>query len=271
MSHATLRSAVFERTRAPGEDPAGVPRRRAQLVFVFPRAEPPRVSLEEAAALSARLGAELRVVILERDASAGAHAPAPALEPRASGRDAREALGEAVVEIVSEERGTAIVERTWNVMNEHDDDAPPSSSAVRSAALTWHADVRRELARGLAAIRAVRVGDADGPSRLRAAAASIAIVVRRQIHAEAAQLAPVLESLDAWGPQRVELLASAHAAEKEALGPALRRDVSTSEQADALESAIRAILVSLRLEEQELLDPDLLDDTTIVNPWQGGS
>ncbi len=161
--------------------------------------------------------------------------------------------------------------REVDLAADFDDDSPPSSSAVREAALVRHADVRRELSRGIAAVRAMRAGEADGPQRIRAAIQGIASAVRKQIRADDLELAPILETLDAWGPQRVELLESAHAEERSAVAQVLETDAKVAQRAALLETSIRAILQALRVSEKELLDPDLLDESTIVNPWQGGS
>jgi hypothetical protein len=67
------------------------------------------------------------------------------------------------------------------------------------------------------------------------------------------------------------MLETVHQRERSALSGALGTDAEPSVRATQLETSIREILRALRLEEKELLDPDLLDDTTIVNIRQGGS
>lgn len=149
------------------------------------------------------------------------------------------------------------------------DDPPPSSSAVRVATLARHQEVRLVLARGLDAVRAVRAHEAGAAQRLEAAAVAIAAVVHYQILAEDRGLGPVLATLDAWGPQRLEALESIHEEERAALDRAFGQGELA--RADVLEEAIRTLVRVLRTEEEALLDPDTLDDSTIVNPWQGGS
>ncbi len=151
------------------------------------------------------------------------------------------------------------------------DASAPSPSEARDSSLDLHSVVRRALGQGLNAVHAARAGEPDAASRLRQAALGIAAVVRRQIRAEDVTLAPILEKLDAWGPERVRLLESAHAQERAAVSRALEPAAEVSAEASELEAAIRQILRALRLEERELLDADGLDDSTIVNPYQGGS
>lgn len=148
----------------------------------------------------------------------------------------------------------------------NDSQPPPSSSVVREAALAWHRDVRRALARGLHSIAEARAGRTDS-DRLRASAAGIAAVVRRQVEAESHNLGPVLAQLDAWGPQRVAQMESAHRREEAALVHATDGD-DPSTLATSLEASVREILRALRLEEKEVLDADLLDDTTTVSTRQ---
>lgn len=143
------------------------------------------------------------------------------------------------------------------------DDAPPSSSMVREAALAWHRDVRRALARGLRAVAAAQAGALDAEEQLRTSAGGIAAVVRRQVLAEDINLAPILLELDAWGALRKDRLDVLHAREQEAVHQALAASRSTTPAAQ-LGAAIREILRVLRLEEKELLDADLLDDSTTV-------
>lgn len=147
------------------------------------------------------------------------------------------------------------------------DDAPPSSSMVREAALAWHRDVRRALARGLRAVASAQANHADANEQLCVSAAGIAAVVRRQVAAEDINLAPILLELDAWGAMRKDRLDVLHAREQAAVNQALAATGSTT-QAAQLGSAIREILRVLRLEEKELLDADLLDDSTTVSRGQ---
>ncbi len=141
--------------------------------------------------------------------------------------------------------------------------SPPSSSVVREAAMAWHRDVRRALARGLRAVAEARKSPTGSSEHLLGAAAGIAAVVHRQVAAENANLAPVLAELDAWGALRVAKMQELHQREEAAL-------VHPPESADPaslapkLEASIREILRALRIEEKELLDADLLDDSTTV-------
>ncbi len=155
-------------------------------------------------------------------------------------------------------------------MMNSDDSGPPSSSVVRTAALAWHRDVRRALARGLRAASAARAHTPDANDLLHASAEGIAAVVRRQIQAETRDLAPVLEQLDAWGPQRLERLKELHEREQAAATHALDPHTDVLLLATKLEASIREIVRTLRLEEKELLDADLLDDSTLVQTKQFG-
>jgi hypothetical protein len=97
-------------------------------------------------------------------------------------------------------------------------------------------------------------------------------VVRRQVAAEDLQLAPVLQSLDAWGPQRKARLDALHEREQAAVEHALEAEDDARVLASHLGESIREIVRVLRLEEKELLDAELLDDTTTVpggGPGQG--
>lgn len=150
------------------------------------------------------------------------------------------------------------------------DDAPLSSSVVREAALAWHRDVRVALAKGLRAISAAQAGADDAAGALRACAGDIAATVRRQVVSEDQKLAPVLRELDAWGPLRVERLDALHAREQAAVDRALADDADGQALAARLRASIGEILTVLRIEEKELLDADLLDDSTTVSRGQSG-
>jgi hypothetical protein len=134
---------------------------------------------------------------------------------------------------------------------------------VREEAIAWHRDVRRALARGLRTVAETKKDPAGAADRLVASAAGIAAVVRRQVAAESAILRPILEHLDAWGPLRAAKLDALHEREQQALAKALAGG-DGAVLASSLEGSIREILRALRIEEKELLDADLLDDSTTV-------
>jgi hypothetical protein len=156
-------------------------------------------------------------------------------------------------------------------MSNHDDDClPPSSSAVRQRALCWHDEVRLSLRRALRAVAATRNGESFAVDKLRACASEIVAVVGMQVDGEDASLAPVLATLDAWGPQRVALLQELHEREHLAAENTLVETDDPTLLASGFERSIREILRALRIEERELLDEEMLDDTTIVVRWQSG-
>jgi hypothetical protein len=154
------------------------------------------------------------------------------------------------------------------MMTNHDD----SPVSARAASLAWHHDVRRALARGLGSIAAARAAAPGAVHSLRESAYGIAAVVRGQVAAEDLQLAPVLQRLDAWGPSRKARLDALHDREQAAVEHALEAEDDARMLAGHLGESIREIVRVLRLEEKELLDADLLDDTTTVpagGPGQG--
>jgi hypothetical protein len=139
--------------------------------------------------------------------------------------------------------------------------APPSASAIRDATLALHRDVRLALARGLRAIAAARTETPGAHDELSASAEAIAAIVRTQIVVESEHLTPILAELDAWGAQRLQRMTELHAREQSA---------ASQLSASNLHASIRGILRALRLEEKELLDADLLDDSLVVRECGGG-
>ncbi|MFO0555637.1 MAG: hypothetical protein U0271_45080 [Polyangiaceae bacterium] len=146
---------------------------------------------------------------------------------------------------------------------------PSPNSAVRLAALASHRQVREVLARGLAAVSSAR-SKPDGADHLLGSATRIAAVVRNQVKLEDERLGPILAQLDAWGPQRRARLSELHEREQVAAGSALAMEADAETLATNLKRAILEILRVLRIEEKELLDADLLDDTTAVVKGQSG-
>lgn len=132
----------------------------------------------------------------------------------------------------------------------------PSATRVRTRTLEIHDAVRDAMRALLQALRDERAGGDDARERVRARTIALAALVRHQVDVEARELGPVLETIDAWGPERLERMQAIHAVESGAAKAATREHDPVA----AANALVRVVLACLRKEERELLAPDLLTD-----------
>lgn len=139
---------------------------------------------------------------------------------------------------------------------------------ARDNALALHEDIRSALRTTLELANRVHQADSDAERALPQAMKDLAYAVRKHVAAEQAELIPVLEKIDAWGPDRRVSLQKDHAKEVEAVW-----DVdyfpSHQQMADAVRGIARALLKALRHEESTVLDPALFGPST-VKVGEGG-
>lgn len=148
-------------------------------------------------------------------------------------------------------------------------------SQVRALVLTEHEHLRQLSAQALDCARIVLRGEVadEAAARLREAARSAytALVVHTEL--EDRELAPVLETLDAWGPARASVLRREHVLQRLALDRALAALETTRGNvllAASVEDVLLDILRDMDREEAEVLTLDLLCDDVIQPLAFGG-
>jgi hypothetical protein len=129
-------------------------------------------------------------------------------------------------------------------------------SDLRKTLLDQHAEIRRLVAAVDEAI-AQQLPAAELASRL----VALRHAVEAHNQAEEATLEPILECIDAWGPQRVEALAGEHRAEHEEVLSQL--DPARAGDTAHLKHVLAALLAHMGQEEKTLLTEKLLRDDVI--------
>lgn len=138
-------------------------------------------------------------------------------------------------------------------------------SEVRTQILQEHAVLRRRLLHvQQLAERALRRAEVD-PLELRAEALALASVFSDHLAMEDAQLAPLLATLDAWGPVRLERMNGEHAVQRRMISELLQAvwHQEPSALCVCLDAFVKALLVDMASEEADTLHPDLLRDDAI--------
>ncbi|GMU60176.1 MAG: hypothetical protein AMXMBFR34_19390 [Myxococcaceae bacterium] len=127
---------------------------------------------------------------------------------------------------------------------------------LRKQLLEQHAQIRRLVAQVEAGLDA-GLGAAEVTARLDALKA--AVVAHNQLEAHA--LEPILECIDAWGPQRVKALVGEHRAEHE--GVLTQLGESAAKDGARLKALMTELVAHLAREEKTLLTEKLLRDDVI--------
>lgn len=122
--------------------------------------------------------------------------------------------------------------------------------------------------------RAIRVADQDGdPSALMELLPSLLDHLSAHLALEDQILAPTLQTIDAWGPEREKRLAEDHGAQREWIRECRRQLEANA--GDAAELATQALVMIGRIEEDmkdeeaEALGPHLLSDEVIQVDFSG--
>lgn len=127
---------------------------------------------------------------------------------------------------------------------------------LRKTLLEQHAEIRR-----LAASVEEGLGQGLAAPELAKRLVALGEAVETHNAAEEATLKPILEYIDAWGPQRVETLAGEHRAEHEEVLAQI--DPARATDAAHLRHLIAALLAHMGQEEKLLLTEKLLRDDII--------
>jgi hemerythrin-like domain-containing protein len=138
-------------------------------------------------------------------------------------------------------------------------------SEVRERILKEHESLRA-LARNVENL-ADRAVTRDGAQELLKRIDEFWFALNRHIDGEEMALAPILQSIDAWGPVRLERMKSMHVEQRAALGAIHRAITETRIMSEVYEQArrlIAVVLFDMADEEGDLLHPDLLRDDIIA-------
>lgn len=144
-----------------------------------------------------------------------------------------------------------------------------SANAVRACAQSLHEEVRVALHDVARRIPDARGGDASRLAELRVSLQRLAATIGRHNTIEQRVLDPLLETVDAWGPVRVERLHHLRDEETRLVqagiaGPDARTLIATACQ------LIRPLARLLRQEEREALPAELLRDDVISIDQEDG-
>jgi CBS domain-containing protein len=155
---------------------------------------------------------------------------------------------------------------------------------VRELVLSEHVHLRQLLVRALELARQVAEGDEgeegagagreDGVRAMRGAAQSAYTALVAHTELEDRLLAPLLETIDAWGQVRSSDLRREHAQQRLALDRALvfleEPAQSPVALAAAIEDVLSEVLRDMQREEAELLESDLLSEDVLAVNTSGG-
>lgn len=147
---------------------------------------------------------------------------------------------------------------------------------VRELVLSEHVHIRQLLVRALELARQVAEGDGreDRVRAMRGAAQSAYTALVAHTELEDRLLAPVLETIDAWGQVRSSDLRREHALQRLALDRALvfleEPAQSPAALAAAIEDVLSEVLRDMQREEVELLKSDLLSEDVVAVNTNGG-
>jgi acetoin utilization protein AcuB len=147
---------------------------------------------------------------------------------------------------------------------------------VRELVLSEHVHIRQLLARALELAQRVAGGEGreDDVRMMRAAAQSAYTALVAHTELEDRLLAPVLETVDAWGHVRSDDLRREHVLQRQALHRALvvleEPGQSPAALAAAIEDVLSEVLRDMQREEAELLNSDLLSEDVLAVNTNGG-
>lgn len=140
-------------------------------------------------------------------------------------------------------------------------------SEHRTMLMGQHAALRVLLTELQSAARGVMDGDASKLSRLKACVGELQRGLNEHLETEERILGPILATVDAWGPVRLERMQAEHAHTRAVLEhlrfdrmPSLAPE-SIARKASALADDLFAEMVE---EETDLLDPNVLRDDTVT-------
>ncbi len=127
---------------------------------------------------------------------------------------------------------------------------------IRQSLLAQHDELRRLMTDIEASI--ARKSPIDVVSRK---VATLSDAMEQHMRLEESRLGPILESIDAWGPERVQSMLAEH--EEEHL--ALREGLTVRPGSEAaLVAALEGIRAHMIKEEREMLREDLLKDDVVL-------
>ncbi len=140
---------------------------------------------------------------------------------------------------------------------------------LREELLLQHAALRELIAQ----VAALNQPGQTGADTRNALLAKLATALSEHNQFEETALRGVIVKLDAWGPQREALMDQHHAQEHECAFRALEQlgQVGSDEERTLrLQQHLSALLEHMRLEEREVLHPNVLrDDATTADPFGG--
>ena len=138
-------------------------------------------------------------------------------------------------------------------------------SEVRSLVLAEHVELRNRLIEIDAITSHILAGPAGGERSLREKISQLCALLERHLALEETTLLPAIHDVDAWGPVRADHLQKEHQAQRAALARMGRICIQAAivELARTAQTFGRSLLEDIRLEEQELLNPNLLRDDLI--------
>lgn len=136
---------------------------------------------------------------------------------------------------------------------------------LRVKLMTEHGGIRRLLAEAEHLAARLEGGHAGAERKLRRLLARLHRAVVAHHVTEDAALRPILEDLDAWGPQRIEVMEREHKAEHEAMHAALERaaHVPGDELIAVSRRLVGDLLDHMAEEETYLLHRDVLTDSVV--------
>ena len=138
-------------------------------------------------------------------------------------------------------------------------------SEIRSRVLAEHADLRKCLAEIEAITAHVLAGHELGERNLRQVATALCTGLEQHLAMEEVLLLPAIREVDAWGPVRADHMRQEHQAQRAALARLLGMagQVAIVELARTVQAFAKTLLEDMKLEERELLNPNLLRDDVI--------
>lgn len=147
------------------------------------------------------------------------------------------------------------------------------TSDARKKAEALHERVRETMRTTLGAIAKINDGDRSAAAELRERTHALGNVLAELVAVEETDIGPIVEKVDAWGPQRRERMHEAHDNEEAAVAEAERaayEEQDPVELARVVLHAIREVLRALRWEEKYVIHPHLLrDDGIVINQFGG--
>jgi CBS domain-containing protein len=151
-----------------------------------------------------------------------------------------------------------------------------SALEIRELVLSEHLHLRQLIAHALDNARNVCAGETHEQDirAMRNAARSVCTALIAHTELEDRLLAPLLETIDAWGPVRASQLRREHARQRLGLDRALLiledETQAVLAQAASIEDLLRQIQEDIAQEETELLGSDVLKEELVAASAEGG-